>query len=124
MTPNELILAGDPELRDVYVCSVIRPPDHMAANPLVRVIRIIRYPIQHAILLPDVPNENPPIPEGTVCRLTAIGPAPPEETEGSPAEALRNAQEEYLRNCPPEEAGIVRRHMAGEYGKRRVVFSK
>lgn len=74
----ELILAGDPDLEDLYLCEVVKPADHLAPNPLVRVLRVIRYPVQHAVLLPDVVNENAPIPEGTVCRLTALGePHPP-----------------------------------------------
>ena len=126
MNDHRMILAGDPDLGDLYLCEVVRPADHLAANPLVRVMRILRYPIQHAIMLPDVVNENAPIPEGTVCRLTEMGAAEGCETVLSLtyAESQRLSAEEYLRRAPPGEAEIVRRHLRGEYGKKRIVIGK
>ena len=126
---NELILAGDPDLEDLYLCEVVKPADHLTQNPLVRVLRMIRYPIQHAIMLPDVVNENAPIEAGTVCRLEGIG----NRDQGidveqllslTYAESQRLSAEEYLRRAPPGEAEIVRRHLRGEYGKKRVVVGK
>ena len=123
-TSDRLILAGDPDLEDIYLCEIVRPADHLAPNPLVRVLRVLRYPIQHAIMLPDVVNENAPIPEGTVCRLTALGEASSEGLALTYAESQRLSAEEYLRRAPPGEAEIVRRHLRGEYGKKRVVVGK
>ena len=124
---SELIAAGDPDLGDLYLCEIVQAADHLTPNPLVRILRVIRYPIQHAVLLPDVVNENAPIPEGTVCRLEAMGNGQ-EAIEGCQGltydESLRIAQEEYLQRAPPGEAEIVRRHLRGEYGKKRVVISK
>lgn len=121
---NELILAGDPDLEDLYLCEVVKPADHLAQNPLVRVLRILRYPIKHAIMLPDVVNENAPIPEGTVCRLEAAGRGSEEMLSLTYAESQRFSANEYLRRAPPGEAEIVRRHLRGEYGKKRVVVGK
>lgn len=121
---NELILAGDPDLNDLYLCELVKPADHLTPNPLVRVLRILRYPIQHAILLPDVLNENAPIPEGAVCRLAAMEGNRQQAAGNSYEESLRLAQEEYLRRAPPGEAEIVRRHLRGEYGKKRMVIGK
>lgn len=118
------IVAGDPDLEDLYLCEIVKPADHLAANPLVRVLRIIRYPIQHAIMLPDVVNENVPIAAGTVCRLTEMEGSRQQAAGNSYEESLRLAQEEYLRRAPPGEAEIVRRHLRGEYGKKRVVVGK
>ena len=127
---NELILAGDPDLEDLYLCEVVKPADHLTQNPLVRVLRILRYPIQHAITLPDVVNENAPIPEGTVCRLTEAVGSREQVTDTEQllsltyAESQRLSANEYLRRAPPGEAEIVRRHLRGEYGKKRVVLGK
>ena len=122
---NELILAGDPDLEDLYLCEVVKPADHLTPNPLVRVLRILRYPIQHAIMLPDVVNENVPVPAGTVCRLTETEAGGHEELLSlTYAESQRLSAEEYLRRAPPGEAEIVRRHLRGEYGKKRVVVGK
>ena len=126
---NELILAGDPDLEDLYLCEVVKPADHLTPNPLVKVLRILRYPIQHAIMLPDVVNENVPIEAGTVCRLEETG----NRDQGidveqllslTYAESQRLSAEEYLRRAPPGEAEIVRRHLRGEYGKKRIVIGK
>lgn len=120
-----LIVAGDPDLEDLYLCEIVRPADHLTPNPLVRVLRILRYPIQHAIMLPDVVNENVPVPEGTVCRLTETEAGDHEELLSlTYAESQRLSAEEYLRRAPPGEAEIVRRHLRGEYRKKRIVISK
>ena len=134
------IVAGDPDLEDLYLCEIVKPADHLAANPLVRVLRIIRYPIQHAIMLPDVVNENVPIAAGTVCRLTEMGAADGcgvlqafglQDADRDAvltvlsltyAESQRLSAEEYLRRAPPGEAEIVRRHLRGEYGKKRILI--
>ena len=126
---SELIAAGDPDLGDLYLCEIVQAADHLTPNPLVRILRVVRYPIQHAVLLPDVVNENAPIPEGTVCRLEEIG----NRDQGidveqllslTYAESQRLSAEEYLRRAPPGEAEIVRRHLRGEYGKKRIVIGK
>lgn len=124
---NELITAGDPDLEDLYLCEIVRPADHLTPNPLVRVLRILRYPIQHAIMHPEDPNENVPIPEGTVCRLQALGnrqEALEKLLSLTYAESLRKSAEEYMAHAPPDEQEIVRRHMRGEFRKKRIVISK
>ncbi len=126
---NELITAGDPDLEDLYLCEIVRPADHLTPNPLVRVLRILRYPIQHAIMLPDVVNENVPIAAGTVCRLEGIrdqglGNSYEKILSLTYAESLRKSAEEYMAHAPPDEQEIVRRHMRGEFRKKRIVISK
>ena len=126
---NELITAGDPDLEDLYLCEIVRPADHLTPNPLVKVLRILRYPIQHAIMHPEDPNENVPIEAGTVCRLEGIG----NRDQGidveqllslTYAESLRKSAEEYMAYAPPDEQEIVRRHMRGEFQKKRILIGK
>lgn len=117
-----MILAGDKDLNDLYVCEVVKPADHLTPNPLVRVVKVIRYPVQHAVMLPDVINENAPITEGTVCRLESFGEAGSQGEGLTYEESLRAAQESYLANAPPGEAEIVRRHMNHDFRKRRVLI--
>ena len=124
---NELITAGDPDLEDLYLCEIVRPADHLTPNPLVKVLRILRYPIQHAIMHPECVNENVPIPEGTVCRLQALGnrqEALEKLLSLTYAESLRKSAEEYMAHAPPGEQEIIRRHMRGEFWKKRIVISK
>jgi hypothetical protein len=125
---STLITAGDPDLNDLYLCEIVRPADHLTPNPLVRVLRILRYPIQHAIMHPEDPNENVPIPAGTVCRLQEASGNRQEALEKllslTYAESLRKSAEEYMAHAPPDEQEIVRRHLRGEYRKKRIVISK
>ena len=125
---NELITAGDPDLNDLYLCEIVRPADHLTPNPLVRVLRILRYPIQHAIMHPESVNENVPIAAGTVCRLQEALGNRQEALEKllslTYAESQRLSAEEYMAHAPPGEQEIIRRHLRGEYRKKRIVISK
>ena len=87
-----------------------------------RIRLILRYPIQHAILLPDRPNENAPIWEDTVCRLTQIDWDVPPIGGITYAASLEKAQRKYLETAPPAEQEIVRRHIAGIYPSNRILL--
>ena len=82
---KNLVIAGRDDLSEEYLARLI-DNSLPGVNPLVCVILILRYPIQHAIYWPDVANENPPIPAGCVCRLP------------------------FLRTATPEEAGLFEEH--------------
>lgn len=69
---GEIIVARDPELEDMYCCEVVRGDEENKRNLLCRVLYMVNYPIQHAIIDGSVPNENPPIGQGTVCRLQFV----------------------------------------------------
>lgn len=123
LAQGEIILAKDAGRQDVYCAQVVRDQaDERLVNPLVRVVYILQYPIQHAILWPDVPNENPPLLAGDVARLTFVRRcARGEETRFAYEDSLRAALEAALRSAQTEaERAILRRHSAGRFGKRRV----
>ena len=69
---GEIVIAMDPDIRDMYCCEVVRGDEENTKNLLVRVLYMVNYPIQHAILDGSVPNENPPIGHGAVCRLKFV----------------------------------------------------
>lgn len=69
---GELIVARDPDLEDMYCCEVVRGDEENTRNILCRVLFMIHYPIQHAILDGSVPNENPPLAYGAVARLKFV----------------------------------------------------
>lgn len=69
---GEIIVAGDPDLRDMYVCEVVAGDEENIRNILCRVISMVNYPIQHAILDGSVANENPPLTKGTLARLKFV----------------------------------------------------
>ena len=122
---TDYLFAGEPELEDEYLAEEVPSRLHHVVNPLVRVLRITRYPIQHAVLFPDVPNENAPIPEGSVCRLDRIREAGADEARQLLArtwdECLAAALDAY-RAATPGEEWILRRHRRKEYHKRRILI--
>lgn len=69
---GDVVVAKDPDLCDMYYCEVVREDEENRKNILCRVLSMAQYPIQHAILDGSIPNENPPLPQGAVCRLRFI----------------------------------------------------
>ena len=123
-----LYLAADPETGEAYVVRHI--PDKRRALeprtlPMVQILLVVNYPRQHAIQDPSVAMEIPAIPAGTFTRMAIVREIDPDEIRGMTyAGSLRAAQEEALRLTDSDkEAEIIRRHMAGEYYRRRLVKS-
>ena len=69
---GEIVVAWDPDLRDMYVCEVVAGDEETRRNLLCRIISMLAYPIQHAVLDGSIPNENPPLMPGTVARLKYV----------------------------------------------------
>ena len=69
---GEIIVVNDPDLRDMYCAEVVRGEDEKKRNVLVRILYMIRYPIQHSIIYQDHANENPPFKAGQVVRLAFV----------------------------------------------------
>lgn len=98
-----------------------------ARNPILEVLRVICYPMQRAILWPDMACENAPLPEGCICRLRVYGPAGPETAAAYLAtgyaetlrEALVDAICEAVCRGSAEEACTLLRHLRGEYYRTR-----
>ena len=141
---GEIITACDPDLNDMYACEVVRGDEENTRNILCRVLYMISYPIQHAILDGSVPNENPPLAEGTVCRLKFV--ARHTALHGGTVRYDRSfvrCLEDYRKRrqflyeemsglpegirpvrCPdPREFEILARHARGEFEGKRVVLT-
>ena len=70
---GEKVIVWDSDIQDMYTAEVAQvETDELHVNPLVKVVSLICYPMQHAVMAPDLPSENAPIPKGTVCRLKLI----------------------------------------------------
>ena len=71
----DLIVAGVPEIGDEYLGTVLEAaggnvfPERL---PAVRLLRMLRYPNQRAIIWPDVPNVNAPLPGGAAARIRVL----------------------------------------------------
>lgn len=120
---GEPIIVRDTGRLDVYCATVVHAQaDERAPNPLVRIAYILAYPIQHALMWPDMPNENPPLRAGELARLTFVRRCERgEESRLNDADALRTALAAALAGTASEgERAILQRHMEGRYGKKRV----
>ena len=127
---ERLIIAGDLENGDEYLSEIVDDLPHghdPTPRPIVRVLRAARYPNQRAITDPDIPMEFPAIEAGTLCRLEVLRKPTDEErallnmsAEEALGKALNQAMEE-ARN--EEERDILRRHAAGQFGRRRVLVT-
>ena len=124
----EHAICGRPDLGEEYVCAVADASRHghgPETSPIVRVLRVLRYPRQHALYWPDKAVEIPAVEAGCICRLPFLRQATAEELArfGSYEESLAAAQAEALAREENEDSReIVRRHMAGEYRRARTVL--
>ena len=126
-----LYLVADPETGEAYVARLI--PDKRRiieprTLPLVQILRVVNYPRQHAIQDKSVAMEIPAIPEGTFVRMAIAAELGADDLRWhrlrTYESSLRAAQAEALRLSESEkEREIIRRHNAGEYGRRRCVKS-
>lgn len=123
------IIAGERELGEEYLCELITfdPMGHgPQTSPIVRVLRVLRYPDQHAIIWPDVPNEVCPVQGGTICMLPYIRMAAADEITRYPdwPSSLAAAQAEAMnRAASNAERQYIRNHQLGHYMSRRVVHT-
>ena len=122
------LIAGEKELGEEYLCELVRPKESCHGphtSPTVRVLRILRYPRQHAILWPDVPNEVSPLQSGRIYLLHGIRQATEEEIDRywDWETSLTVTQAEALIEAPPAERDILIRHRMGVFLSRRVLHT-
>ena len=142
---GEIIVAIDPDLRDMYYCEVVRGDEENKRNLLCRVLSMAQYPIQHAVLDGSVPNENPPIGQGAVCRLRFVRRVEtPDKWYHNYESSVSRCLAEYtnrrrglyqdlegvpealtrgIKRPDPREFEILERHKHREYKAQRVVIN-
>lgn len=69
---GDIVIAGDPDIRDMYICEVLLPAGDFRKNLRVRILEPVRYPIQHAVMHPEVASENPPLPRDAAAMLSFV----------------------------------------------------
>lgn len=120
------LIVGDDDLQDRYIADLAEPQEGglFVPNPIVRIRYVLRYPIQHAIVWRDVPNENAPVAHDALCRLRVYDVADTAllarfcSYEQSLREALLDA---YQHAQTDAERDILRRHMIGDIRARRIL---
>ena len=142
---GEIIVAIDPDLRDMYYCEVVRGDEENKRNLLCRVLSMAAYPIQHAVLDGSVPNENPPIGQGAVCRLQFVRRVEtPDKWHHNYESSVSRCLAEYtnkrrglyqdlegvpealshgIKRPDPREFEILERHRHREYQTRRSIIN-
>ena len=131
MERERLALVGDPETEEIYFAQVIdeekrgHGPETL---PLVKILRVARYPRQHAIQDHGVALEMPALQEGLILRMAILKRL--SEKEGKAflsrtyQESLLAAQRQALIDAEREnEREIITRHLDGVYTRRRTVRS-
>lgn len=129
-----LLIVGDPELQDRYIAELMKL-EHLSLterNPIVKILFVLRYPVQHAILWPDHTRENRAIDKGIICRLHFYG-FPDKDLIAcfsSYEDSLKASQEEALLRARQKgddnTAEIIARHIRGEFAptKRALIIYK
>lgn len=124
-----LIVCGREDLGEEYMAELIYAVDReriLGVDPVVKILRVLKYPRQHALYWPDQAIEIPPITESEYVRMHILRAAGPDELKalGSWDECLRRAQERALKDETNEQAReIISRHMAGDYRRKRSAYT-
>ena len=127
---NKLVIAGDRETGEEYLARIVDGEAHghdPPPNPIVEILRAVRYPNQRAIADKHVAVEFPAIGAGTLCRMGVIR----EPADGERAllaisaeDALQRAvRRAIMETDNEEERDILSRHVAGETGRGRVIVT-
>lgn len=69
---GRIVVAMDPDIHDMYICEVLRGGEEYRENLLVRILEMVRYPVQHAVMHPEIASENPPLPPGSTAMLKFV----------------------------------------------------
>lgn len=126
-----LVLAGDPETGEIYAAQVVDEEKHGHGEetlPMVRIVRVARYPDQRAIQDHEVTLERPALSYGTILRMHILRELSDEEREAflsqSWKQSLRAAMKQALKEARNErEREIIRRHLDGQVWRERRVRS-
>lgn len=126
---DRLALVGDPETGEIYAALVIdeekRGHGHQTL-PLIKIMRVARYPDQRAIQDHSVTLEMPALAFGTITRMAILKELSDKEREAFLSrtwkQSLRDAQKQALRDAANErEKEVIRRHLDGDVWRKRIV---
>lgn len=117
LKPGDIIVAGDRDFGEEYLAETVEcRKDTDDRNPVVRVRRCLRYPMQTAIADRTVVMERRPVEDGALVRLRALRMPTEYELRGGcddgPAAAIRAMAAETENE---EIHEILCRHLRGEF---------
>ena len=116
-------MAGRVDLGEKYLARELAAGAH-GADPIVRILAVVRYPRQHALYWPEVAVEVPPVEKGCICRMHALrrGDSLPCGAQDDRNGGGRGTSSTAVRRSPfPAAAGKAQeRAAAGKaFGRRR-----
>lgn len=122
------VVVTDPNVQDIYNAILTEDWDDTGAkNPASRIQTMIRYPIQQAIMYPDISSENGPLLEDEVYRLKVLSIRATDETACSYEESVARARLvaiEYAKQHGRADClEILKRHEQGLIRRRRSVLA-
>lgn len=130
MIDKRLVVAGDGETGEEYLAELLDDSAHGHSprpNPIVRVLRCVRYPYQRCIAHPDTALELPAITDGTVCRLGVIREAGEKEKAllDIPAEKAEHLaiDRAAMETGSDAERYILLRLRAGDIKRKRIMIT-
>lgn len=122
---GSLVVVSDHETMESYIARLLEDfPAHRHMSPAVRILRVLVYPRQTAIMHCDIITERAPLPEGTETRMPFVCLWPlaglPDGTYRQSAEAALTAYITEARETSRYEVlEVLARHRRGEYGRTR-----
>ena len=128
---DRLIVIHSPEIRDEYLAAWVGligrgyAPETLPAS---RILRMLRYPLQRAVIWPDVVNENDPLPGGAVVRLPILREATAEDRAALerwadyPASVRAAALDALSGDLPAGERRLIALELAGMRRRTRAVL--
>lgn len=122
---GEFIIVADLDLCDMYCAQVEKDQQNeVKQNTLVRVLYMLRYPMQHAVFWKDVANENSPLKRGELARLSFIRRCNPcEENAMTYDDSFTVAIKQAVIDAATDgERAILERHLRGIFGKLRAMI--
>ena len=128
---ERLVVIRSTEIRDEYLAAWMGLTGlgyDARTLPASRILRLLRYPLQRAIIWPDVPSANRPLPYGAVVRLPVIREATEADREALAryadyAASVRAAALRALgEDIPPGEKRLIGLQLAGSRRGARAVM--
>jgi len=122
------VIVHDPDHRDEYYALIAEDGANGSPFQKVEIHRVLRYPNQHAIMNPDIPNSIMPLPYLAVCRMRVKRTGAREDAENCRAmnyeaslrHALRHAWED-ARARGLVDAQVLKDHMLGKVPRSRAM---
>lgn len=121
---GDIVVVHDHDIKDSYVAELQEDfAPHRLVHPLVRILSVLCYPRQTAIMHEERLTENPPIPCDTITRLGYVCRWPLDGVPAPYADSVVKARREYVQeaaaNGRQDILSVLAAHAEGRLGLLR-----